>query len=56
MADEPFRFLTTEEFNLLPQAQKVLYLGNAVQALNKGRLPPEFFSDQEPPQTEREGQ
>jgi hypothetical protein len=33
--DKPFRFLTTEEFNLLNQADKVAYIGNALVAINE---------------------
>ena len=32
---KPFRFLTTEEFNLLTQADKLAYIGNALVAINE---------------------
>lgn len=37
MADvkKPFRFLTTEEFNLLTQADRIAYIGNALVAINE---------------------
>jgi hypothetical protein len=46
MAEAKFRFLTTEEFNKLTQAEKIDYLGRATAALHgtaKGW--PDAFSD-----------
>jgi hypothetical protein len=46
MAEAEFRFLTTEEFNRLTQAEKIDYLGRATAALHgtaQGR--PDPFSD-----------
>jgi|SoiMethySBSTD1v2_1073268.scaffolds.fasta_scaffold1629314_3 hypothetical protein len=37
MVPELFRFLDTEEFNALPQAEKLAYLGRAVAVLNEQR-------------------
>ena len=34
-AKPPFRFLTTEEFNRLTQAEKIAYIGNALVAINE---------------------
>jgi hypothetical protein len=35
MADDQFKFLTTEEFRRLPVEQKVAYLERAIEAINR---------------------
>lgn len=39
-----FRLLTVEEFNRLSPAEKLVYLGRAVQEINQGRVPDELFA------------
>ena len=43
--NEPFHFLTEEEFSVLPQPAKVAYLGCAILNLRRQQGPPYVFSD-----------